>query len=301
MQQLAPTSLVRLGQRPTIPSEQIVLASSSYESPTITLEQHARPAAEHAVPALDEHTLLLLIGQPVRLVQQRDSRLDDQWMGAGQILLVPAGMPTLCRWDDTLNLLHVRIPQRALIEIAAESAFASPDRLELRNHFCARDPQIEALVHALRAEVQSPAIGRRLAIESLTNLLAIQLLRTYSNLVWHESRATRPSDMLLRRVTDHIDDNLHTDLALADLAAVAGVSPYHFTRIFKRATGLTPHQYVIQQRVERAKHMLLSTNQTVVDIAAAVGFYDQGHLSRHMRRLLGTSPQILKNRKNLRS
>ena len=291
---------VRQNARPIIPSEYILLSNHGAESANVILEQHARPATEHAVPALDEHTLLLVLGQPVRMMQQRDGHRDERQVQSGDLLLAPAGMEAHCRWDSTLHLLHLRLPQLFLTQVAAESGFAHPERLELINQFHVRDPQIEQIMRMLQTEVQSNDPGERLSIEALTNLLAIQLLRNYSNSTGRERTTGAVTHLFLRRVTDYINDNLDTQLALAEIAAIAGMSPYHFGRTFKRATGITPHQYVIRQRVERAKTMLLSTDQTIGEIACAVGFYDQGHLARHMRSLLGVSPQMLRNRKNIR-
>lgn len=297
----SPITSAPVSERPLAPPEHVLLSSHHDGWDSLVLEQHIRPAAAHAVPALNEHTLLLVLGQPVRMVQQRDGRHDNQLVGASDLLLTPAGMETTCRWDGTLNMVHLRIPQLLLTHVAIEANMAHPEHLELINQFCVRDPQLEQLVLALRSEVEAQDIGGRLAVESLSNLLAIQLLRNYSNLTWRESRPSEPVPALsVRRVTDYINDNLHADLALAELAAIALLSPYHFARTFKRAIGFSPHQYVLRQRVMRAKELLISTNQTVGEIALAVGFYDQGHLARHMRRLLGITPQLLKNRTKLR-
>ena len=296
----APDAPPRLGQRPATPPEQVLLSSRGRDWTPLILEQHARPATEHAVPALDEHTLLLVLGQPVQMVQQRDGRTDTRQVGAGDLLLAPADMEALCRWDATLSLLQLRIPQRTLTQVAAEAAMTGAERLELVNQFCVRDAFLEGLVLALRAELLANDPGGRLVVDSLTNLLAVQLLRRYSNLSWPEPRAAARAAPPLRRATDYINDNLHADLSLAELAATVSLSPYHFARIFKRAFGLSPHQYVIRQRVEQARQLLESTPQTVGEVAAAVGFYDQGHLARHMRRLLGVAPHALKNRTNLR-
>lgn len=187
------------------------------------------------------------------------------------------------------------------MQVAAEAGIAAPERLELTSQFRARDPQLERLVLALRDELQTDGVGGRLAVESLTTLLVVQLLRSYSNLAWREGGAERSvSETLLRRTIEYIEVHLHADLTLPALASAAGVSPYHFARLFKRAAGVTPHQYVIGRRVDQARLLLLSTDQTVGDVAAAVGFYDQGHLARQMHRLLGVPPHALRDRTNLR-
>jgi AraC family transcriptional regulator len=101
-------------------------------------------------------------------------------------------------------------------------------------------------------------------------------------------------------VTDYINDHLANDLSLGELAALAHLSPYHFARLFKRTTGQTLHQYVIERRVEAAKRLLLTGHLTVTEVAALVGFHDQSHLYRHFKRLLGVPPsQLLSWGKNV--
>jgi AraC family transcriptional regulator len=104
----------------------------------------------------------------------------------------------------------------------------------------------------------------------------------------------RLSPEQLRRVTDYIHECLDQDISLDDLAACAHLSPSHFTRVFKAATGLAPHQYIILQRVERAKTLLETKNLSIAQAAQQVGFYDQSHFVRHFKRIYGVSPTALR-------
>ncbi len=94
----------------------------------------------------------------------------------------------------------------------------------------------------------------------------------------------------MREVTEYIEAHLDRNLALAELAAVAGRSPRHFARLFRAASGLSPHQYVVRRRVERAKLLLTTTDLALARIAVDVGFADPSHLAAHFRRLVGVSP-----------
>ena len=98
----------------------------------------------------------------------------------------------------------------------------------------------------------------------------------------------------LRRVRDFVGENLSRDIGLAEMAGVANLSRYHFSRQFKRSTGLTPHRYVIECRVERARELLSNTELSVGDVANAVGFAHQSHLARHVRRRFGVAPSSLR-------
>jgi AraC family transcriptional regulator len=96
----------------------------------------------------------------------------------------------------------------------------------------------------------------------------------------------------LKAVLGYIRENLHAALTLRELAEIAHLSPYHFARRFKDSTGLPPHRYVIARRIERAKELLRGEDDlSLAQVAARVGFWDQGHFTRHFKRLVGVTPK----------
>jgi AraC-like DNA-binding protein len=95
----------------------------------------------------------------------------------------------------------------------------------------------------------------------------------------------------MRRVREYVEVHLGESIDLSMLAGVAGLSVHHFARQFKQSAGVTPHIYLTQKRVERAQEMLVQTELSLAEIAIAVGFFDQGHLARHFRHLLGKTPR----------
>ena len=95
----------------------------------------------------------------------------------------------------------------------------------------------------------------------------------------------------MRRVREYVDAHLGESMDLAELAAIAGLSVFHFARQFKQSAGVTPHHYLVRRRIERAQDMLARTDLALSEIAVAAGFSDQSHLSRHFRQMLGTTPR----------
>ena len=99
----------------------------------------------------------------------------------------------------------------------------------------------------------------------------------------------------LRRAVDFVDANLYRVIHLKDMARVAQVSLFHFHRQFKKTTGLTPHQFITQRRIEQAKLLLAQSNLPIIDVAARVGFVDQSHFTTTFRKCTSMTPRIYRN------
>jgi len=108
-------------------------------------------------------------------------------------------------------------------------------------------------------------------------------------------RRTRLPLHVLRRVRDHIESNLESTLDLATLAAIAGVSPSHFSRCFRNTTGVTPHAYVMQQRLKTAELLIASTPLCLTEIAMRTGFADHSHFTRRFNRRTGVTPRAFRS------
>jgi AraC family transcriptional regulator len=143
------------------------------------------------------------------------------------------------------------------------------------------------------AELTAGEAGGALAAESLANVLAVYLIRH----VLAPRRPTRRRDGTLprgrlRAVIEYIEEHLAASPTLEQMAAVARLSSYHFARQFKTATGVSPHQYVIDRRVERARQLLRAgTDLSLAEIAAHAGFSDQSRFTHHFKRLVGVTPR----------
>ena len=95
----------------------------------------------------------------------------------------------------------------------------------------------------------------------------------------------------LQRVISYINENLQEPLSLAELAGIAKLSPHHFATVFKASTGMSPHRYVIEKRLERARDLLRRNQHSISEIAYAVGFSSQSHLTAHFRQTAGLTPR----------
>lgn len=257
-------------------------------------ERFRHAPAEHHFPALPENTASLYLGQPVRSVRWSGDRIHEGPTSEGDVTVKAAGQPIGWHFDKDVDLLSVRFAPAFLGRVAEENGL-NADAIELRPSFDGQDDAVKHIGLAMLAEMEAGGPGGRVYGDSLATALATHLLRSHgaSPQATPDRRGGLPRSAL-RRVTDFVNDNLSADIGLAEMAGVANLSRYHFSRQFKRSTGLSPHQYVIRRRVQRARELLSKTDLSVGDVASAVGFTHQSHLAHHVRRHLGVAPSSLR-------
>ena len=219
---------------------------------------------------------------------------------AGDIALVPRLIVGFVQSRDQINILRFELSDLRLSEAAVETnseiGFQSIPKL--------RDLRIRALMTAVNIERASGFPSGQLFLQSIEVALAATLVQTYSRSI----KARRQikgglSDVSRRNVIDLVRSRISEDISLIDMAAVTGLSMTHFSHIFKKTMGKSPHQFVLQQRVQYAKELLVSLNLRMIDIALASGFKTQQHIARIFRKMSGLSPteyQRLKLSKRLR-
>jgi len=148
----------------------------------------------------------------------------------------------------------------------------------------------------LQAAVEAEGMAGCLYAEALANALAVHLLSRYA-IGRHLDQPFHGGLTLckLHRTIAYILAHLEHKLSLAELAAVAQISPAHFARLFKCVTGQTPHQYVITCRMERAKQLLTETTLPLHEVGARVGYADQSHFTALFRQYVATTPKAHRN------
>lgn len=213
----------------------------------------------------------------------------------GDLEIIPPNLGGLWELQGKDTALVIGLKLRILQRVVQESS-GDPTKLQVRNRFQARDPQIEHIGWALKAEMESGYPSGRLYLEALATGLATRIVRNHSSFA-RASRAIKTAlpGGKLKAVLGYIEDHLERDLGLAEIAEVAGLSASHFKVLFRKSMGLPPHQYVIRRRVERAAVQLRAGKIPIGQIALANGFCHQSHLALHVRRVLGTSPQELRD------
>ena len=255
----------------------------------IAVEEYARPAGE-GVYQLDRHRLFVSLSDQNRSVLDIDGkRVWEAPLQRHRLSFTPAGRKAWAFGPDAEALVIYHDPE---VYRGIASGVLGRDDVELDMIIGADDPFLLNVALALRQEVQVAGLADKLLVESLSNTLAIGILRRMLSSA--QPRAGSGDGLpaeALRLVVDYVQANLgNPGLALSDLAAVAGLSVFHFSRCFKRATGQTPHGYVIRRRIEQAKHLIRFSRMSLPEIALACGFSSQSHFTARFRTATGTTP-----------
>ena len=264
-------------------------AAPLFRTETLAVRIASDPPGVIEAPARRDPAIVIHMGPSVEIACRRGGQTHRGRAVHGDIDIIPTGTPS--RWEvkqkDTALLIAV---QASILRRVAGERGLDFERLEIMNRFQMRDPQIEHIGWALKAEMEAGNPGGPLFTGSLATALAARLLDRHSSArASREERLSMPGHKL-RLVLSYIEDNLAGDLRLAELASIAGLGMSQFKRVFRECVGLPVHQYVIQRRVERAKALLRGEKLPIGEVALQTGFAHQSHLARHLRRVTGLAP-----------
>lgn len=274
--------------------ESVVLSSRSLGWKALNFERReVGPSSRDLPNGVSEHLVFVSLGGG-RLTRESDGEVVHHELTPGYVAVLPSGHPVRWSWNSNISFSVLSLDP-AFLEAVAQSAFGlAPEEVQLSFAERQQDPAISTMVGALAREAVRADSGSRVYAEALAKILAVHLLRNYARHPLNPPGAapTGETPRAVSRAIAYIQENYSRDVGLADIAEAAHMSPFHLTRLFKRATGVAPYQYLIQLRVNSARALLAAGagRRSLAEVAAAVGFSDQSHLSRHFKRLLGMTP-----------
>ncbi|SAK64463.1 AraC family transcriptional regulator [Caballeronia glebae] len=223
---------------------------------------------------------------------------------AGRKLLhgrVPAGVVQITApatrvsalFESAMDVLHLFVPQHALAE-CHEDLFHRPHAgdIVLDDPKLIRDPALERLGQALAVcKTEGAALGS-VFIESMSLAIVSRLVaRHFSTPVARGRELSALPQWRINRVSEFVDSHLAENISLADIASSTGLTRMHFAAQFRRATGMRPHEYLLQKRIERAQELLRASRHSVLDVALCCGFRSQAHFTTVFKRLVGATPK----------
>ncbi len=198
---------------------------------------------------------------------------------------VPRGADSHVTYYNSSQTTGLLFPTGFLAKLVSEQKFTGFDPILFQE-----DASLIALVQMLEAEISAPGFGSQFFVEGVSRAIATILLRADRAAIRQQADRIYLTPHKLRRVIEFIDAGLDKDLRLEDLAQVANLSIFHFARVFKRATGVSPYQFVRNRRLELACTLLREDSLDLAQLALACGFSNQSHFTSAFSRQLGVPP-----------
>lgn len=253
------------------------------------------PAGEMPETALNQHAIVICLAE-VRASFEMEGRWQHRHYTAGDIAIFPASNPLpKTQFDRDVPLIELFLDPRLFVS-ATDNAIEAC-QLAIEPNLQVRDSLIYQMGLALTSELAASGADSRLYAESMAGALSVHLLRRYGSqsLPTNKTPGGLPPYKLKTAIA-YIQEHLHQPIALAELAAVARMSPRYFASLFKQSTGVTPYQYVLQSRIDRAKSLLRRSDLSLVEIAHRVGFQNQSHFTRIFRQYVNATPKAYRDR-----
>jgi len=255
----------------------------------------AEPAGMPTDAFTQHHLLLNLREEAHRVENWREGVHRDFVYRQNEIVLTPAGIPSGWHWHARSKVIVVTIEPDKLERFARSELGLILTTRQLKDVPQIEDPDLcqagVMLLDALRARTRSSEV----IYESLARVFLVKLLQRYGE-ERHEALEFGGGFTArhYKRVLDYVEANYTGPITIEDMAAQAGLSPAHFSRLFKQVLGDSPYQFVMDYRVEQARKMLADRERPLIDVALACGFSDQPHFGRVFKKLTGQTPKAFR-------
>lgn len=262
-----------------------VLLSSADNWTGIKVEHHILPPSEMPEHLVQEHRLIINIGKPLNFEWKTGNKWQWKHYKTGDFTMLSHGEIHTPRWDKVFDFIAIALSPEytdRLIEI--HDFFFSPQRV-------ITDNLIYQLSLKFFDELKQGNFAGKVYGESLSTAFAIHLACNYST---NQKKVFAPkgklSSIQLHQVIDYANSHINQNIGLAELAKQLNISSFHFIRLFKQTVGISPYQFILQLKIERAKQLMQQSRFSLTEIAYELGFMDQAHFSNAFKKATGVAP-----------
>ena len=261
-------------------------------SELLALEFFEAQPGEMPQKVFEQHHILLNLREtPHRVENWRNGEYRDFTYHKNEIVVTPAGVKSGWKWHAKSKVIVITLePDKLERFVQSELGILLTDK-QLKDIPQFIDEDITQagvmLMDALKTD-----FGSTVMFESFARIFLIKLIQKYGLERGEDIEFSKSfTSKHYKHVLDYIAKNYGQNIALKDLAGEAGISPFHFSRLFKQTIGQSPHQFVMAYRVEQARKMLTDLDRPMIDIAHSCGFSDQAHFSRVFKQIQGNTPK----------
>lgn len=267
-----------------------VFSSHKKDCPDLSLKHFQTSPWEIGEHSHPHHELIIHLNPGTKVERKIDKRFQHEHINDGDIVLIPAGVPHQSLWDSKNEFIVISLTPELIFSCAWESV--NLDSVELIPQFAQADPLTYAIGLNLKAEFELDSNSSQLYVESLTSTLCFHLIQKYTSREpkLHSCIGGLTNDKL-KLTIEYINDNLDCKLKLLEIAAQINMSPHYFCRLFKQSMGISPYQYIIQQRLKLARKLLKQRKLYIAQIALQCGFSTQSNLYKAFFKHFGITPK----------
>lgn len=276
---------------PAAPNGSVLSSSVNAGWQGITVEFHRIPSLELPEHYIDGHRLAVNIGQPIHYEWKEGNYWRQTLLKPGDFCLQTHGDINFPRWWGNFEFLAIALDPKFVSQAFQDTGVS--ENINFQTQRGEADAAIADFTHHFKRELVAGSYCGALYGESLAVAFALHLIERHSD---RPQKLRKPSGRLssqqLKQVIEYVHEHLSDEVSLVDLAEQMNLSAFHFARLFKNSLGLSPHQYLLQNRVERAKKLIaIADKPNLTDIGLQVGFYDQAHFTKAFKRVVGIAPK----------
>jgi AraC family transcriptional regulator len=257
------------------------------------VEHHRVEPTDFPERELLQHNLFLYTGPAARAEIKSPEFTGMRWIRPGSLWIMPQGSRHCVRFESKMQGIALAF-EPIVFEQLVRSA-EGKHSLPIMQTLVACPPKIDHLMRALMHESLDGGTEDRIGLECIATAIALAVCEHTKAFAAAPKAEAKLAPRQLRAVQAYVETHLHQRISLADLAAAAGLSSFHFLRSFKGSLGVTPARYVLDRRMERATYLLKVSNFTISEIGVGVGFEDVSHFSRAFRRTVGVAPSAFRS------
>lgn len=278
------------------PSQEIVSSSESlgWQNLEAFLVRHKRSA--QVARTLRRHCLILQLGNSIAIDVSLAERTIRRILRTGEMIILPAGTSVRLDWrEDESNEALFLYLDPVFLEGIAEDLDAT-GQLMLEPVIGLDDDQLRYGALSLLCELKDENSLSSSCADQIGRVLGLRIIRRCGHFQEHGSKQGGMAPFRLRKALDFINENLESEkvISLEKVAGWVGLSYFHFSRTFKQSMGISPNNYIVSRRIEKAKGLLANSDSPIADIALQVGFASQSHFTTMFRRSTGTTPSIFR-------
>ncbi len=268
----------------------MTLSSDHLDWGGMLLKGYSYAGQEAAIPTMRDYMIVVYKGGLSDMRRRTCGPWESGRVGPGVVSLLTRGEKSQWQWNNPLNVQHLYLTHSVIENIAAEVFDRDIQNIEIDDLLCAEDDTLPVLAGLLENELRGAGVGERLYADTLRTQVGVHVLRRYAKVNFVSRAAGGLTESQRRAIIDYVEAHLSRSIALCELAALLGMSSFHFSRKFRADFGIPPHSFVMEQRIKRAKAMLRKGTTPLKIIAADCGFSDQSHMNRLFRRATGVTP-----------